>query len=95
MYTTKVYKAVGGDTLVVASGGKIIVQPGGEIEMSGEIVQSITFDEDYFTVSDGEVTIKAEVAALLTLVSGIPAADPEVAGQVWNDAGTLKVSEGA
>lgn len=95
MYTTKVYKALGGNELVVDSGGKITMKPGSTLDIEGEITQSITFDEDYFEIDDGEVTLKAEVVALLDLVQGIPTADPEVAGQVWNDAGTLKVSEGA
>lgn len=95
MYSTKVYRAVGGDELVVESGGKVTLKPGSTLENAGDFFTSVTFDEDYFTVSDGEVTLKAEVVALLTLVDNIPTADPEVAGQLWNDNGVLKVSAGA
>lgn len=31
----------------------------------------------------------------LELVASIPTSDPEVAGEVWNDNGVLKVSQGA
>jgi hypothetical protein len=93
MYTTKVYKALGGNELVVDSGGKITMKPGSTLDIEGEIVQSITFDEDYFTINDGEVTLKTEIAALLTIVAGIPDTDPADDGvSIWNDGGVLKVS---
>jgi hypothetical protein len=95
MYSTKVYRAIGGDELVVESGGKVTLKAGSTLENAGDFFTSVTFDSDYFTVSDGEVTLKAEVAALLTIVDNIPTADPEVTGQVWNDSGVLKVSAGA
>jgi hypothetical protein len=95
MYSTKVYRAIGGDELVVESGGKVTLKAGSTLENAGDFFTSVTFDSDYFTVSDGEVTIKTEVAALLTLVDNIPTADPDVSGQVWNDGGVLKVSAGA
>ncbi len=94
-YTTKVYRALGGNELVVDDGGKITMKPGSTLDIEGEITQSITFDTDYFAINDGEVTLKSEVAALLTIVDDIPTADPEVSGQVWNDGGVLKVSAGA
>lgn len=94
MYSTKVYRAIGGDELVVESGGKVTLKAGSTLENAGDFFTSVTFDSDYFTVSDGEVTLKSEVAALLTVVSNIPTADPEVSGQVWNDGGVLKVSAG-
>lgn len=93
-YTTKVYKALGGNELVVDDGGKITMKPGSTLENAGDFFTSVTFDTDYFTVSDGEVTLKAEIAALLTIVDNIPTTDPEVVGQVWNDSGVLKVSAG-
>jgi hypothetical protein len=95
MYSTKVYRAIGGDELVVEGGGKVTLKAGSTLENAGDFFTSVTFDSDYFTVSDGEVTIKTEVAALLTIVSNIPTADPDVSGQVWNDGGVLKVSAGA
>lgn len=95
MYATKVYRAVGGNELVVENGGKITLKPGSTLENAGDFFTSVTFDADYFAVSDGEVTLKVEVAALLTTIENIPTADPEVSGQVWNDGGVLKVSAGA
>lgn len=95
MYSTKVYRAVGGDEIVVESGGKITLKSGATLENAGDFFTSVTFDSDYFTVSDGEVTIKTEVAALLTIIDNVPTADPEVSGQVRNDGGVLKVSAGA
>jgi hypothetical protein len=39
---------------------------------------------------------KADItAALAHLVSALPAADPHVVAEVWNDAGVLKISIGA
>jgi len=95
MYSTKVYRAIGGDELVVESGGKVTLKAGSTLENAGDFFTSVAFDENYFTVADGEVTLKTEVAALLTLVENIPTADPDVSGQVWNDGGVLKVSAGA
>ena len=93
MYTTKVYKALGGNELVVESGGKITMKPGSTLDIEGEITQSITFDEDYFEINDGEVTLKASVVALLTIVDNIPTVDPADDGvSIWLDGTTLKVS---
>lgn len=94
MYTTKVYKAQGGDQIVVDDGGKITLLPGSTLENGGDFFTSVTFDSDYFEVNDGEVTLKAEVASQLTVVANIPTSDPQSAGQVWNDGGILKVSTG-
>lgn len=92
-YATKVYKAIGGNEIVVDSGGKITMKPGSTLENAGDFFASVTFDSDYFTVSDGEVTLKSEVAALLTIVSSIPTVDPVDDGMtIWNDGGVLKVS---
>lgn len=88
----KVYRADRGRKLVVANGGAIEVQVGGEIDMEGEIVQSVEFDTDYFEVDDGTVTLKAEVAALLAIVAGIPTADPEQDWEVYLSEGKLVVS---
>jgi hypothetical protein len=40
-------------------------------------------------LNDGTVTISGAVK-----MTGLPTADPTVAGQLWNDAGTVKVSAG-
>jgi hypothetical protein len=56
-YVTKIQKTDDGNTIVVASGGKITIETGGAIVL--------------------------------------PTADPGVAGALYNDAGTIKVSAGA
>ena len=52
----------------------------------------------------GAVTVTATLGAATSItsltasgaviLSGLPTSDPVVAGQLWNDAGTLKVSAG-
>lgn len=71
-YNTKVYHAQGGDELVVDDGGKITIKPGGQIDMEGDLSEVVSFDEDYFEVNDGEVTLGAAVAKG-TAVANIPA----------------------
>lgn len=39
-------------------------------------------------------SITSLTASGIVIFSGLPTADPVVAGQLWNDAGTLKVSAG-
>lgn len=93
MYATKVYKALGGNELIVDAGGRVTMKPGSTLDIDGDIVQSITFDADYFTNNNGEITLKPEVAALLTLVENIPTVDPADDGvTIWNDGGVLRVS---
>lgn len=50
-------------------------------------------------IPDAVVTSSIEVGDLtvsqVLLLTDLPTADPVVAGQVWNDAGTLKLSTGA
>lgn len=90
-YNGGVHFEQGAGNLVVPSGKKITVQDGGSIEGPGFGMP--TFNTAYFTVSDGEVTLKPEVAALLQIVANIPTTDPQDDGvTIWNDNGTLKVS---
>lgn len=65
-YNTKVYREVGGDSLVVAPGG------------------SIDFNGVAFSVG----------AAGELVITGLPSADPHVAGQLWANSGVLTVSAG-
>ena len=47
------------------------------------------------TSTFGAATSITDLTASGTVIlSGLPTADPVVAGQLWNDAGTLKVSAG-
>jgi len=39
-------------------------------------------------------TVNDLTAADVVIFSGLPTSDPTVAGQLWNDTGTLKVSAG-
>lgn len=53
------------------------------------------------TVSDGTSTDDLTATGVVTLsgqsvlMTALPTADPLVAGRLWNDSGTLKVSAGA
>lgn len=40
------------------------------------------------------ITTAALTATGAVILSGLPTSDPTVAGQLWNDTGTLKVSAG-
>ncbi len=91
-HNTKVYHKQGGDELVVADGGKITVETGGTIETPEGVFVAVEFDEDYFEINDGVVTLKAEIAALLDIVAAIPDADPEVDHEVYLSEGKLVVS---
>lgn len=93
-YNTKVFFEQGGEELVVDDGGKITVRLGGSIDIDGEgELVAVEFDEDFFEVNKGEVTLKESVAALLEIIADIPTADPEDDGEtIWNDKGVLKVS---
>ena len=65
-YTTKVHHDVGGDSLTVDSGGKIIF---------------------------GNVTFSVDAAGNIVF-TGVPTADPHVAGALYNASGVLTVSTG-
>lgn len=64
-YATKVYKALGGDELVVESGGKVTLKAGSTLENTGDFFTSVTFDDTQFTVTEGEVALASGVAAKL------------------------------
>ena len=91
-YNGKVFRRQGGNEIVVMDGGRVTVQPGGVVENEGDALTAVTFDSDYFTVADNEVTLKAEVAALLAIVEAIPTVDPEDSETIWLDNGVLKVA---
>ena len=42
----------------------------------------------------GAVTVTGVINASTLIFPSLPTTDPAVAGQLWNDAGTLKVSAG-
>lgn len=94
-YSGGVYFEQGTGNVVVPSGKKITVATGGTIEANGDAFVAVEFDSDYFTVSNGEVTLKAEIVALLELIAGIPTEDEEDGETIWNDNGVLKVSSPA
>jgi hypothetical protein len=56
-YQTKVYRKPGGDELVVADGGLITIEAGGEVVNDGDVFVSADFDTEYFTVANGEVSM--------------------------------------
>ena len=61
-------------------GDKLEVESGGEIELKS----GSTLDVDGTLEASGAVTL-----------SGLPTSDPSIAGRLWNDSGTVKISAGA
>lgn len=84
MYSTKVYKAVGGDEIVVESGGKITLKAGSTLENAGDFFTSVTFDTEHFAESDGEISLATAVTDVLdtaahgTPVANIPVVDTDL-----------------
>lgn len=100
-YQPKVYKKDGGDTLVVASGGEIVVESGGAITNSGTTYVVTEPDEatleingsDEIAIKDGGVDtaqLSAAVVALLDLLADLPT-ENVAAPAIWNHNGVLKV----
>lgn len=59
------------------------------------ISKSATTGAVSVTSTFGDATsVNDLTVADVVIFSGLPTADPVVAGQLWNDAGTLKVSAG-
>jgi len=54
-YQTKVYRKQGGEELVVASGGKITVETGGELEVAGVTIDDSTLAMSGLTASAAEL----------------------------------------
>ncbi len=54
-YQPKVYRKQGGDEMVVASGGKITVEAGGELEVAGVTIDENTLAMDGVTASATEL----------------------------------------
>ena len=88
----KVTTATGAGKGVVVGSSAIYESAAGELEISASATVSIstasgiTLDADGQAISIGGANIN---------VTGIPTSDPVVAGQLWSDGGTLKVSAGA
>lgn len=85
----------GSGDLVVPNGSKLTVEVGGTLQIDGNgSLTAVEFDTDYFTVSEGAVTLKASVVALLEIIENIPTVDPADDGEtIWLDGnGVLKVS---
>lgn len=61
LYQPKVYKRQGGDVMVLASGGKLVVQGGGYITASGESVAA--------TVTDAPTSTNADAAENATRIN--------------------------
>lgn len=101
-YNAKVYRKQGGDDLVVSSGGRVLVESGGSIEVEGTTYVVTEPDDttlevaaDVLQVKDAGIDLAklaSEVTDLLALLSAIPTADAEDGETIWNDGGVLKVS---
>jgi hypothetical protein len=100
-YSPKVYKKNGGDVLVVANGGELLIETGGTITNEGT-TYVVTEPDDVTLEINGsdEIAVKAEgidtaqlsagVVALLDLLSDLPVENVAAPG-IWNDNGVLKV----
>jgi len=62
---------------------------------SGPVVSDNGFTGDVTGDVTGAVTATTITASGAIIFSGLPTADPEVAGQLWSNAGVLNVSAGA
>ena len=62
---------------------------------SGPVVSDNGFTGDVTGDVTGAVTATTITASGAVILSGLPTADPEVAGQLWSNAGVLNVSAGA
>jgi len=62
---------------------------------SGPVVSDNGFTGDVTGDVTGAVTATTITASGAIIFSGLPPADPEVAGQLWSNAGVLNVSAGA
>lgn len=72
---------------------------------SGPVRSENGFQSVTKSATTGAVTVTATFGAATTvndltvadvvIFSGLPTTDPTVAGRLWNDAGTVKVSAGA
>ncbi len=98
-YEAKVHSE-GPDTLVVESGGEVIVKPGGSITNDGTSYVVTEPDDETLEVDNDLLQVKAEgialahlapeVIALLDLLDDLPT-ENVAAPAIWNDGGVLKV----
>ena len=61
---------------------------------SGPVRSQNGFQTVSVNATTGAVTVTSSFNGGTIIISGLPTSDPLVAGQLWNDAGTLKVSAG-
>jgi hypothetical protein len=57
--------------------------------------KALVVDENLDLGGLRHMTLTGTLTAATAVLTALPAADPQVAGALWNDAGTLKVSAGA
>jgi len=100
-YAPKVYRKQGGDELVVADGGKITIESGGEIAVAGDtyvvtVPDDVTLEingSDEIAVKDEGIDVtklSAGVNILLDLLNDLPV-ENVAAPAIWNHDGVLKV----
>jgi hypothetical protein len=66
----------------------------GEILIKSDEAQIQYNTANGFTFTEGAGVARLDPAAGVYIFPNLPTSDPAVAGQLWNDAGTLKVSAG-
>ena len=93
----------GADSLGGEQAGKLqfISKPAGSAVTTAEIVGTsidatgVTGKLDFYTATGGTSTKRLTIDSAGGIVcSSMPTSDPSVAGQLWNDSGTVKISAG-
>lgn len=99
----EVYQIVGDpDTGLITTSitnGDVKIQPNGTgnvevdaVQFSDTTISTLTTNSDLTLSANG--TGAVAITPTKIIMANLPTSDPSVAGQLWNDSGTLKVSAG-
>ena len=99
----EVYQIVGDpDTGLITTSitnGDVKIQPNGTgnvevdaVQFSDTTISTLTTNSDLTLSANG--TGAVSITPTKIMMANLPTSDPSVAGQLWNDSGTLKVSAG-
>ena len=99
----EVYQIVGDpDTGLITTSitnGDVKIQPNGTgnvevdaVQFSDTTISTLTTNSDLTLSANG--TGAVAITPTKIMMANLPTSDPSVAGQLWNDSGTLKVSAG-
>ena len=99
----EVYQIVGDpDTGLITTSitnGDVKIQPNGTgnvevdaVQFSDTTISTLTTNSDLTLSANGTGAVASTPTKIM--MANLPTSDPSVAGQLWNDSGTLKVSAG-